>query len=126
MPRVRSLILGLIAFVIAVPAGYAIADHAGLGDDGSAATTNAVPADQCPAEVTAVWEDAGWPRETFSPSCPTLSEAKADARELVGLRARGLEKIAQNIRAHGDSGDADELAAIEAELRQLRVPKAGQ
>jgi hypothetical protein len=123
--RNRPGVAAIITLIIGVPAGYALADTAGLaggtGPNPAGDAASPVYAEDCPA-AAAIWEEAGMPRDTFSGRCPTAEEATEHAREIVGLRKRGLERIEEAIARYGEPSDADDLAAIRAELQQLHVP----
>jgi hypothetical protein len=123
--RARYFIGGIVALAIGVPAGYALADTAGLGgsEEQASETTGIVPAENCPV-AAAIWEEAGMPRDTFTSRCPTAEEAQERAREIVSLRKRGLQRIEAAMAKYGGPEDADDLAAIRAELQQLHVPEA--
>lgn len=118
---VRRWIVVVVAMLVAAPAGFAVAQTAGL--DGQQPPERLVPAAECEDEVNAAWEDAGMPRSSYYPSCPTVEEAREQARWFNENRRRGLTAIAASIKRYGDGADdAAELAQIEEELESLGGP----
>jgi hypothetical protein len=119
--RSRRWIIAVVAALAAVPVGFALADTAGL--DGEQPEERLVPASACDPEANDAWQQAGMPRDSYYPGCPTVDEATEDAQRFNEERRRGLTAIAAGIRRHGDSPeDEAHLDEIEAELERLGGP----
>jgi hypothetical protein len=79
--------LGLICIPVGY-GGYAVAQS--MTDDGGAVTVDAgaeaVPLEDCPSDVIAVYKETGRAPDGFYPDCPSLDEARAYAQWVDEIR----------------------------------------
>jgi hypothetical protein len=116
----RRWLVGGLAALVAVPAGFAVAQTAA---GGGKSEDRLVPAAECGDQANAAWQDAGMPRESYYPRCPTAQEASEQAQQFNENRRRALTAISAAIKRYGDSPeDEAELQEIEAELQRLDGP----
>lgn len=115
----RAAVVAVIACSLSVPVGYAIASE--LTDD-RVDDSGFVAIEDCPAEVQAAAAEGGWKPDTYSGSCPTAEDAKAEATEINLMRRNGLTRIVESIRRYGGPDDAAKLEELEAELDALGGP----
>jgi hypothetical protein len=117
----RRWIVAAVAALATVPVGFAVADTTEL--DGEQSEGRLVPAAECDPEANDAWREAGMPRDSYYPACPTAQGAREEAQRFNEERRRGLTAIAASIRRYGDRAeDEAQLNEIEAELEQLGGP----